>query len=460
MWQALFYRIVKVFDGVANKFEPIHIQINPDERLLLSNRLLISICLITSLFSFFYVCVSLAVSFRIGAGLMLGCFVLLYLVLLFFKTTGHYYLSANLYLASCCFVAVLGCSVFSGGIHSMVYPWFSLIPIASILLLGYCPSTLFWFLISLVLAMSYGVAVALGYTFPELYHFEHLNFFYTTCVVGLVMILFFIALVFDHNRTMALCKIIEQKDALEVARSRAEAATQAKSQFLAIMSHEIKNPMTSIVGYSEILQTTKLNVAQRDYLSHIESASTSLLRIIDDILDTSKIEAGKLTFESVEFDLKEVIDNVIKMTAIRADKKGVKLGVSIGSLVPKRLIGDSLRLAQALGNLVNNAVKFTDSGSIMVKVELVESDRINCKLRFVVVDTGIGIGKEDLSRIFDAFIQADTTISRRFGGTGLGLAITKNLVDMMGGEVNVESALGQGSRFSFTCRFQCGEQAN
>ncbi len=458
MWQSLLYKVVQAFDWIANLFSPSHIQVAPDERLLLSNRLLVYVCLITSFFSLLYVCVSLAINFQIGVWLMLSCFVLIYLVLIYFRKTGHYQLSANLYLACCCVVAVLGCSAFSGGIHSMVYPWFSLIPIASILLLGYCPSTLFWFLFSIGLTISYGVAVALGYTFPELFHLEHLNFFYTTCVAGLVMILFFIALVFDHNRILALRKIIEQKDALELARNQAEVATQAKSRFLAIMSHEIKTPMTSIVGYSEILHSTELNEKQRAYLSHIESASSSLLRIIDDILDISKIEAGKLFFESVEFDLKEVVDNVVKMVVVEADKKGIELVVSVGSMVPKRLIGDSLRLTQALGNLVSNAVKFTDSGSVMIEVELLESDSFYCKLRFDVVDTGIGISKEHLSGMFDAFNQADTSITRRFGGTGLGLAITKHLVDMMQGEVDVKSAPGQGSQFSFTCRFQCGEQ--
>jgi len=453
MGRSHFRKFARGLDRLASLFIPHQVQVDPDERLLLSNRLFVYIGLITSLFSLLYVCVSFVIDFQVGVWLMLSCFVLLYMILILFRITGHYHLSANLYLACCCIVAVLGCSAFSGGVHSMVYPWFSLIPVASILLLGYGLSTLFWFLLSIGLAISFGVAVALGYTFPELYLLEHLNFFYTICVTGLVMILFFIALTFDHNRTVALRKILEQKDALELARSRAEVATQAKSAFLANMSHEIRTPMIAIVGYSELFHSTELNTKQRDYLNHIESASTALLRIIDDILDFSKIEAGKLTFESVEFDLTEVVNHVIKTFAMGADKKGVELVVSIDSAVPSRLTGDSLRLSQALGNLVNNAVKFTESGQVRIEVEPVESDCQPCTLRFAVADTGIGISTENLSRMFEAFSQADTSTTRRFGGTGLGLAITKNLVEMMGGEIEVKSRLGQGSRFSFTCRF-------
>lgn len=447
---------IHIFDKVINLFIPIHTE--PDERRLSSVRLLISVCLITSLFSLLYVIVSLIISFKVGVWLMLCCFVLLYAILFLFRATGRYRFCANLYLACCCIVAVLGCSVFSGGLHSMVYPWFVLIPVTGVLLLGYCPTTLFWFLFCSSVSIVYGVVVAFGFSFPELYRLEYIPFFYTICITGLVMILFFIALTFDHNRTIALRRILDQNDDLQKARSQADAATRAKSEFLANMSHEIRTPMSAIIGFTELFQTTELDDNQRNYISHIESAAFTLLGVVNDILDFSKIEAGKLNMEQIDFRLEEVINNIAGMVGITATEKGLELVVSTDPAIPHHLKGDPLRLGQALINLTNNAVKFTSSGSVLIKTELEKLDASGCLVRFTVKDTGIGISEEELSRLFVAFSQADTSVSRKYGGAGLGLAISKNLVEMMGGNIEVESTPGQGSSFSFTCRFRLNEQ--
>ena len=448
--------ISQFFDKVVKQFIPNHVE--PDERRLPSERLLISICLITSLFSLFYVSVSLVISFQIGVGLMLGCFVLLYAILFLFRATGRYRLCANLYLACCCIVAVLGCSVFSGGLQSMVFPWFALIPIAGVLLLGYCRSVLFWFLFCCGLSISYGVAAALGFSFPVLYRLEYLHFFYTICVTGLVMILFFIALTFHHNWSVALRKILEQNDELEQARRQAEAAARSKSEFLANMSHEIRTPMNAIIGFAALCQKTQLDDKQQSYLSRIETASISLLGIINDILDFSKIEAGKLRMEQVDFNLEEIFNNIAGMVGIKAEEKGLEVVISIDPAIPLNLMGDPLRLGQALCNLTNNAVKFTSSGSILIAAELGEKAASSCLVRITVKDTGIGMSEEELSRLFVAFSQADTSVTRKFGGTGLGLAITKDLVEMMGGRIDVASTPGRGSSFSFTCRFHLNER--
>ena len=447
---------IHIFDKVINLFIPILTE--PDERRLSSVRLLISVCLITSLFSLLYVIVSLIISFQVGVWLMLCCFVLLHAILFLFRATGRYRFCANLYLACCCIVAVLGCSLFSGGLHSMVYPWFVLIPVAAVLLLGYCPMTLFWFLFCSSISIAYGVAVALGFSFPELYRLEYIPFFYTICVTGLVMILFFIALTFDHNRTIALRRILDQNDDLQKARSQADAATRAKSEFLANMSHEIRTPMSAIIGFTELFQMTELDDNQRNYISHIESAAFTLLGVVNDILDYSKIEAGKLNMEQIDFRLEEVINNIAGMVGIPAAEKGLELVVSTDPAIPHHLEGDPLRLGQALINLTSNAVKFTSSGSVLIKTELEKLDASGCLVRFTVKDTGIGISEEELSRLFVAFSQADMSVSRKYGGTGLGLAISKNLVEMMGGNIEVESTPGQGSSFSFTCRFRLNEQ--
>jgi len=444
--------ITHFFGRVVHLFRPR--QAEPDDRRPSSDRLLISICLITSLFSLLYVSVSLVISFQVGVWLMLSCFVLLYAILFLFKATGRYRLCANLYLACCCNVAVLGCSVFSGGLHSMVFPWFALIPISGVLLLGYCRSTLFWFLFCSGVTLAYGVAAALGVSFPELYQLEYLQFFYTICIAGLVMILFLIALTFHHNWSAALRKILEQNEELEHARCQAEAAARSKSEFLANMSHEIRTPMNAIVGFAALCQKTGLDDKQRDYVSQIESASISLLSIINDILDFSKIEAGKLRMEQTDFRLEEVVNNIAGMVGIEAAERGLELVVSIDPAIPPSLMGDPLRLGQALINLTGNAVKFTDSGSVLIRVDLEDSDASGCLVRFSVEDTGIGMSEEELSRLFVAFSQADTSVTRKFGGTGLGLAITKNLLEMMGGRIDVESSPGQGSRFSFACRFR------
>jgi|GEM_PF-1820253 len=455
MKRVLFDDIFQLFDKSVNRFVPSHAA--PEKRQLSSDRLLISIGLITSLFSLLYVGVSLIIGFRVGVDLMLTCFILLYLILFLFKATGRYRLCANLYLACCCIVAVLGCSLFSGGLHSMVFPWFALIPVTGVLLLGYCRDTLLWFLFCTGIAIVYGIAYAFGGPFPELYRIEYLDFFYTVCITGLVMILFFIALTFHYNWSVALHKILEQNDELLQARLLAEAATRSKSEFLANMSHEVRTPMNAIVGFTALCQKTTLDDQQRGYLSRIESASISLLGIVNDILDFSKIEAGKLSMEQIDFSLEEVVNSIVGMAGIKATEKGLELVSSIDPAIPLNLVGDPLRLGQALNNLTSNAVKFTETGSILIRSDLVERDAAGCLVRFTVKDTGIGMSEEELSRLFVAFSQADTSVTRKYGGTGLGLAISKDLVEMMGGRIEVESSPGQGSSFSFTARFRISE---
>jgi|GEM_PF-1582164 len=256
------------------------------------------------------------------------------------------------------------------------------------------------------------------------------------------------------NRMMAEKK--DGEEALLKAKEAAEKATRAKSEFLANMSHEIRTPMNAIIGMSDILAQTPLKDEQYEYLEIITTSADNLLVIIDDILDLSKIEAGRLDIDHIDFSIREVIEGVADMVAPRAHKKDLELITLIEPDVPEQVLGDSSRLHQIILNLANNAVKFTDRGEIVISAEMtdLQENEEGLKVLFKVSDTGIGIPKEDQRHLFKTFSQLDTTSTRKYGGTGLGLAISKKLVELMGGEIGVKSHGGQGTTFWFTCLFE------
>lgn len=252
-----------------------------------------------------------------------------------------------------------------------------------------------------------------------------------------------------------ICQDITERKLIENARLQAEAANDAKSTFLANMSHEIRTPINAIIGFNYLIKKTQLTNVQRDYVDKTILSAQNLLSLVNDVLDFSKIEANKITLDHNVFDLYDVLDSVSNIISLNLYEKKLKLLYTLDPNVPQFLKGDAFRLNQILLNLLNNSIKFTEQGEIAISLAIGYKDTNDIQLRIVVEDTGIGISEEQQGKLFSAFSQIDMSMTRKYGGTGLGLSICKNLIELMGGTIEVKSILGQGSQFAFTANFDC-----
>ncbi len=332
-----------------------------------------------------------------------------------------------------------------GGLSSAVAPWLMIVPLA-LSIAGLSSRAYVWFGIVLAEMLVMGGMTLSGHAFAT-HRGVDPEVLYVVSQPGLFLVIFTLLFLVNRARQQAVVQLHAQNEDFSAARDKALAAVREKSRFLANMSHEIRTPLNGVLGAADVLATTPLTAEQKRFVGVLRQSGNTLLSLVNDVLDYSKIEAGRVTLEHVAFDLREVVESVAELFAPAAAEKGLTCTCRVAPDLPVTVQGDPLRLRQILSNLLSNAVKFTASGE--VALEAVRADDGSGALVLRIIDTGIGIDDATRDRLFRAFVQADDTTTRVFGGTGLGLAISAELVRLMGGRIDIDSVPGKGSRFQF-----------
>lgn len=423
------------------------------ENIALKQRVIKYIWPISSSFFIGYILLSFFVTHHIITGWILVANFLFFIVtlLIYFKTQNVKIVGNTLATIG---MPVLLPWLFDGGPSGSAF-WWSLVYVVWAFIVANKKTALFLlllhlFLTAVIVILSHIGLYKIAYSTPTLLNFA---FAYLTEV----LYVYYLVTVIDHYLELSQKRLIELEKVnseLESANIISEQSKASKQLFLASMSHEIRTPLNAIIGFQQLLKDTNLNKEQQEYVESIDFAGRNLLVIINDILDISKMEVGKFEFDEIEFNVGNTIKSVVELVNQRAKEKNIKIVVTIDPALPNKMYGDSVRLSQILLNLAGNAVKFTEKGEILITATLIEETPEGAICLFSVIDTGIGIPENKLNSIFESFTQASLETTRKYGGTGLGLTISKNLVEMQGGSIMVESKEGKGSTFSFQLTFK------
>lgn len=435
---------LNIVEKIAGWFMPARPDAMEDQAI--RDRLMVQICLITSAYSLVYVATSLAIGYAAGAALMTACFLLILALLLSFKAGGRYRLTGNLFLADCLFVAILGCSYFSGGSLSPVTKWAFIIPVCSVILLGFGRDTLAWLAVSSLILVAMPAAGTAGHPFPELYDLRYKTVFAAICDLGLLTILFLAAAAFHANREAQIAGLKQAEKVQQEANRRItqalelqQKAIQEQRNFLAMVSHEFRTPLGIISGAASVLSVTQgLAVDAHTETDKVFRAVRRLERMIDMLMDDSWLEVADAEFRHAPVDLAELI------RAVTADMSDAAPGRPVRCLVAAEaeVNGERKMLAIALGNLLGNADKYSPPAQ-PIDIHL---DRRDGMAEIRVVNCGAGIEAADLPRVFEKYYRSSTV--EHTTGTGLGLYLVKRIVEHHGGSVGVDSAPGRGATFT------------